>query len=46
MGATFLMETFKYGEALDMLLKAKFIYEVILQAKDQIEQAIYRERCG
>lgn len=27
-------------------MKAKFIYEVILKTKDQIEQAIYREKCG
>ncbi len=46
MKATYLLETFKYEEALDLLLKAKFIYEVILKVKDQIEQAIYREKCG
>jgi len=46
MQATFLLETFKYELALDLLLKAKFIYEVITKVKDQIEQAIYREKCS
>ena len=46
MQATYFLETFKFEQALDLLLKAKFIYEVILKVKDQIEQAIYREKCG
>lgn len=41
-----MLEIYKYDEALDLLLKAKFIYEQISRVKDELEQAIYKERCG
>lgn len=34
MQATYFLEKFKFELALDLLLKAKFIYEVILKVKD------------
>ncbi len=46
MQAYFKLEQFKYKEALDMLLKAKFIYESILKVKDELDQAIYKEKCA
>ena len=27
-------------------MKAKFIYAALLKVKDELEQAIYKERCG
>lgn len=40
------LEQFNYKEALDMLLRAKFIYESILKVKDELDQAIYKEKCA
>jgi hypothetical protein len=40
------LEQYNYKEALDMLLKAKFIYESILKVKDELDQAIYKEKCA
>ena len=37
MQATFLMEVFQYEQALDLLLRSKFIYEQIGQGKDLVE---------
>jgi hypothetical protein len=41
-----MLEIYKFDEALDLLIKAKFIYEQVSRVKDELEQAIYKERCG
>jgi hypothetical protein len=46
MKAAYLMEVKKWEEALDLLLKAKVIYQNILKLKDSIEAVIYNERIG
>jgi len=38
------MEVHHFEEALDDLLKAKFIYEKIQSTKDELDAAIYVER--
>ena len=40
------MEVNKFEMSLDLLLESKYIYEQILQTKDELDQAIYRERCS
>lgn len=40
------LEVFQWDNALDHFLKAKYIYEHVLKCKDELEQAIYREKCG
>jgi hypothetical protein len=41
-----LLEVFQWNNALDQFLKAKYIYEHVLKCKDELEQAIYKEKCG
>ena len=42
--AAYMMEVHQFKEALDQLLKAKFIYEKIQRTKDELDAAIYFER--
>lgn len=44
MEATYLIEIYKYEPAMNLLLRTKFIYEQILEGKDLVEQAIYKEK--
>jgi hypothetical protein len=44
--ASYYIEVQEYAKALDMLLKAKFIYEKVAATKDELDQAIYQERCS
>ena len=46
MQASYLMEIKKWQEALDMLLRAKIIYQKILTYKDSLEQVVYNEKIG
>jgi hypothetical protein len=42
--AIYLIESKKFEEALDNLLKAKIIYQKISQFKDTLEEIIYKEK--
>jgi type I site-specific restriction endonuclease len=44
MRAGLLIETFAYADALDLLLRSKFIYDTIGESKDLLEQAVYKEK--
>ena len=44
MKAAYLIEVKKWQEALDLLLRAKVIYQNISKVKDSIEAVIYKER--
>lgn len=46
MQAAYLIEVKKWEEALDLLLRAKVIYQNISQMKDSIEAVIYKEKIG
>jgi len=46
MKAAYMMETKKWKEALELLVKAKVIYQNISKLKDSIEAVIYKERIG
>lgn len=39
------MEVQKFTIALDQLLESKYIYEQVMATKDELDQAIYKERC-
>ena len=46
MKAAYLMEVKKWKEALELLVRAKVIYQNISKMKDSIEAVIYKERIG
>lgn len=46
MKAAYLMEVKKWKEAIELLVRAKVIYQSISKMKDSIEAVIYKERIG
>lgn len=46
MQAAYLIEVNQYEQALDLLMRAKVIYQKISEFKDSLEAVIYEERIG